>query len=118
MSDDEESLSFVPGIHELVAEVETQMAVVRPPLGGSTVGLDLPELMLETSHCCQFAPRVSSSNVSGLGDLLDLVLSQEFGECKFYIRIRCKCHIVVVGSFDDVLYRVILLRRGVFAMTF
>ena len=85
MSDDRKLLSFGPGIDELVAEVENQMAVAHPTLGGSHVGLHLPELMLETSHCCQFATRVSSSNVSGLGDLLDLVLSQEFGKCIFDI---------------------------------
>ena len=85
MSDDEESLSFGPGIAELVAEVENQMAVANPQLEGSNVGLDLPELMLETSHSCQFAVRVSSSNVAGLGDLLNLVLSQEFGKCIFDI---------------------------------
>ena len=81
MSDDDEVLSFGPGLSELVAAVETQMTSSNPPLEGSGSGLDLPELLMETSHCCQFAARVSSSNVTGLGGLMGVVLSQEFGMC-------------------------------------
>ena len=80
MSDDEAVLSFGPGLSELVAAVENQMASSNPLLDGSGSGLDLPELLMETSHCCQFAARVSSSNVTGLSELLDVVLSQEFGK--------------------------------------
>ena len=80
MSEDEEELSFGPGLSELVAVVEEQMASSNPALGGSGEGLDLPEILMATSHCCQFTSRVSSANIVGLGDLLDVVLSQEFGE--------------------------------------
>ena len=38
MSDDEEALSFGPGLSELVAEVESQMAAVNPQLGEKVVG--------------------------------------------------------------------------------
>ena len=80
MSEDEGELSFGPGLSELVAVVEQQMASSNPPLDGSGGGLDLPEILMATSHCCQFTSRVSSANIVGLSDLLDVVLSQEFGK--------------------------------------
>ena len=88
MSDDEACQSFGPGLAELVAEVENQMAGEGAQLGGSGGSggdLELSGLLLETSYCCQFAARVSSANVAGLGDLLDVVLSQEFGKCSLRI---------------------------------
>ena len=83
MSDDERLLSFGPSLSALVAEVESQMAEERTQLDGSGGELELPDLMLETSYCCQFAARVSSANFAGLGDLLDVVLSLEFGKWVF-----------------------------------
>ena len=85
MSDDEAGQSFGPGLAELVAEVENQMAGEGAQLGGSGGDLELSGLLLETSHCCQFAARVSSANIAGLSDLLDVVLSQEFGKCSLRI---------------------------------
>ena len=85
MSDDEEGQSFGPGFAELVAEVENQMAGEGAQLGGSGGDLELSGLLLETSYCCQFAARVSSANIAGLSDLLDIVLSQEFGKCSLRI---------------------------------
>ena len=79
MSEDEGELSFGPGLSELVAVVEQQMASSNP-LDGSGGGLDLPEILMATSHCCQFTSRVSSANIVGLSDLLDVLLSQEFGK--------------------------------------
>ena len=78
-SEDEGELSFGSGLSELVAVVEQQMASSNPPLDGSG-GLDLPETLMATSHCCQFTSRVSFANIVGLSDLLDVVLSQEFGK--------------------------------------
>ena len=85
MSDDEAGQSFGPGLAELVAEVENQMAGEGAQLGGSGGDLELSGLLLETSYCCQFAARVSSDNIAGLSDLLDVVLSQEFGKCSLRI---------------------------------
>ena len=85
MSDDEAGQSFDPGLAELVAEVENQMVGEGAQLGGSGGNLELSGLLLETSYCCQFAARVSSANIAGLGDLLDVVLSQEFGKCSLRI---------------------------------
>ena len=85
MSDDESGQSFGPGLADLVAEVENQMAGEGSQLGGSGGELELSGLLLETSYCCQFAARVSSANIAGLGDLLDVVLSQEFGKCALRI---------------------------------
>ena len=85
MSDDDAGQSFGPGSAELVAEVENQMAGEGAQLGGSGGDLELSGLLLETSYCCQFAARVSSANIAGLGDLLDVVLSQEFGKCSLRI---------------------------------
>ena len=85
MSDDEAGQSFGPGLAELVAEVENQMAGEGAQLGGSGGDLELSGLLLETSYCCQFAARVSSANIAGLSDLLDVVLSQEFGKCSLRI---------------------------------
>ena len=51
MSDDEDAVAFGPGISELVAEVENQMAEGAPSqLEGGNAGLVLPELLLESSH--------------------------------------------------------------------
>ena len=95
MSDDEDAMAFGPGVSELVAEVENQMAEGAPlKLEGGDSGLDLPEILLESSHCCQFATRVSSSNAVGLGDILDLVLSQEFGRFVFAVYLSCKCGVL------------------------
>ena len=85
MSDDDAGQSFGPGLAELVAEVENQMAGEGAQLGGSGGDLELSGLLLETSYCCQFAARVSSAKIAGLGDLLDVVLSQEFGKCSLRI---------------------------------
>ena len=85
MPDDEAGQSFGPGLAELVAEVENQMAGEGAQLGGSAGDLELSGLLLETSYCCQFAARVSSANIAGLSDLLDVVLSQEFGKCSLRI---------------------------------
>ena len=85
MSDDEAGQSFGPGLAELVAEVENQMAGEGAQLGGSGGDLELSGLLLETSYCCQFAARVSSANIAGLSDLLDVVLSQEIGKCSLRI---------------------------------
>ena len=85
MSDDEAGQSFGPGLAKLVAEVENQMAGEGAQLGGSGGDLESSGLLLETSYCCQFAARVSSANIAGLGDLLDVVLSQEFGKCSLRI---------------------------------
>ena len=85
MSDDEAGQSFGPGLAELVAEVENQMAGEGAQLGGSGGDPELSGLLLETSYCCQFAARVSSANIAGLSDLLDVVLSQEFGKCSLCI---------------------------------
>ena len=65
MSDDEEGQSFDPGLADLVAEVENQMAGEGAQLGGSGGELELSGLLLETSYCCQFAARVSSANIAG-----------------------------------------------------
>ena len=85
MSDDEAGQSFGPGLAELVAEVENQMGGEGAQLGGSGGDLELSGLLLDTSYCCQFAARVSSANIAGLSDLLDVVLSQEFGKCSLRI---------------------------------
>ena len=93
MSDDEAGQSFDPGLADLVAEVENQMAGEGAQLGGSGGELELSGLLLKTSYCCQFAARVSSANIAGLGDLLDVVLSQEFGKCAFRILFYCQWYI-------------------------
>ena len=65
MSDDEAGQSVDPGLADLVAEVENQMAEKGAQLGGSGGELELSGLSLETSYCCQFAARVSSANIAG-----------------------------------------------------
>ena len=90
MSDDEAGQSFDPGLADLVAEVQNQMAGEGAQLGGSGGELELSGLLLEVSYCCQFAARVSSANIAGLGDLLDVVLSQEFGKCALRILFYCQ----------------------------
>ena len=82
MSENEDALAFGASLSDFVSEVANQMAGLdAPTFEESGVGLNLPDLMLEASPCCQLSTRVTASNVAGLGDLLDLVLSQEFGEC-------------------------------------
>ena len=93
MSDDEAGQSFDPGLAHLVAEVENQMAGEGAQLSGSGGELELSGLLLETSYYCQFAARVSSANIAGLGDLLDVVLSQEFGKCALRILFYCQWYI-------------------------
>ena len=107
MSDNERALSFGPGLSALVAEVESQMAEERTQLGGSGGELDLPNLMLETSYCCQFAARVSSANFAGLGDLLDVVLSQEFGKWVFGIPFSHNWYVWGEQSWRCILLRLI-----------
>ena len=93
MSDDEAGQSFDPGLVDLVAEVVNQMAGEGAQLGGSGGELELSGILLETSYCCQFAARVSSANIAGSGDLLDVVLSQEFGKCALRILFYCQWYI-------------------------
>ena len=107
MSDDERELSFGPGLSALVVEVESQMAEERTQLGGSGGELELPDLMLETSYCCQFAARVSSANFAGLGNLLDVVLSQEFCKWVFGIPFCHKWYFWGVQSWKCILLRLI-----------
>ena len=49
--------------------------------------LAFSELLLEASHCCQFATLVSEINVGGLGEILDLIWSQEFVKSEFLLRV-------------------------------
>ena len=85
MSESEDVLAFGASLSDLVSEVANQMSGASGPAFEETgAGLNLPALMLETSHCCQLSAQVSSSTVTGLGELLDLVLSQDFGYVKPY----------------------------------
>ena len=101
MLEDEANQSFGPELEEMVTEVEDQMAMQGAELGGG--GLNLPDLMLETSQCCQFATRVSSLNIAGLGDLLDVVLSQEFGKCgsRILLLVWVSGNIISLSSAQD-----------------
>ena len=89
MEEDEGSLSFGAARSETVSEVENQMGVGNESaVVANDVGLDLPDLMLQDSQsrCCELASRLASSNVTGVCDLLDVVLSQQFGECLHIVR--------------------------------
>ena len=105
MSVDEGAQSFGPGLSALVSEAENQMAEERPQLGGSGGELELPDLMLETSYCCQSAARVSSANFASLGDLLDVVLSHEFGKGVFGIPFCHRWYVWGVQSWNCILLR-------------
>ena len=81
MSESVDVLAFGATLSYLVSEVAYQMADASvSSFEERGTGLNLQDLMLETSHCCQRSARVSSITVTGFGKLLDLVLSQEFGK--------------------------------------
>ena len=47
-------------------------------------GLDLPDLLVNRGQCCQLSARRSEVHLAGFGEIMVLMLSQEFGGYSFH----------------------------------
>ena len=75
MADYPEEDTFGMSLTELVCDVDGRQAETAE--APAWRDLDLSELSLSTEPCCCLS---SAANIAGLAELLDLVLSQEFGK--------------------------------------
>ena len=81
MADYPEEDTFGMSLIELVCDVDGRLAeTAEAPLIPTGRDLDLSELSLSTEPCCRLSLRVAAANIAGLAELLDLVVSQEFGK--------------------------------------